>query len=69
MAFRSTNCPCGKLYLSETYGGYNFFCDRDGRTCDAAEYRAEDNSYYIADQSECDQHKEDTEEKQAPLIE
>jgi hypothetical protein len=64
MAFYSTNCPCGKLYLSETYGGYNLFCDKDGRTCDAAEFSDNDKSYYIANQSECEQHKEETEEEE-----
>lgn len=56
MAFYKTDCPCGNLYLSETYGGQDFFCKADGKLCGAAAWNSKEKIYYVAHKDKCDWH-------------
>jgi hypothetical protein len=38
MGIIKTQCPCGMLWLSETFGGYDTICDHDGKICGAVNY-------------------------------
>lgn len=55
MAFIKTKCPCGDLYISDTYGGGDFICDRDGKLCNAANY-TKDGDIVITTPLNCEHH-------------
>jgi hypothetical protein len=41
MGIIKVQCPCGMLWLSETFGGYDTICDHDGKICGAVNYQDE----------------------------
>jgi len=57
MGIIKTQCPCGMLWLSETFGGYDTICDHDGKICGAVNYQ--DEQFQIIQPEECKRHKRD----------
>lgn len=62
------NCPCGELYLSETYGDYNTICCLDGKLCCAVKLSADRDSFVVEDESECERHRNNAKKDTAELV-
>ena len=56
-------CPCGELYLSDTYGDYDTLCNIDGKMCDAVKLSVDRDSFVVDDESECERHRKNAEKK------
>lgn len=56
MTILKAKCPCGQLWLSETYGSYDTLCNHDGKSCGAVQI--ENDTFVIKNSAECEEHKQ-----------
>ena len=60
MATIKTDFECDKLWLSETYGGYDWRCDISGKDCLAVRWDKEKNCFVMNCPAKCCKSKSKT---------